>query len=168
MSLSLLCLVLAAIAGCTPLRPGGTAHLPATQIHGAYSSQAVIGDTGRSALIGQVLVLRQDGVVSLTAEVGQTRNSGEGRLRMLSAWADGRELPFRRVSRFERFCTGANRCQGYRTGVFLFTAESFESAARTGHAATLIGPDATVDIFIPAALFDEARARARDAGIWPE
>jgi hypothetical protein len=164
--LLLLCIVLSALTGCTALRPGGVALLPATQIHGAYSSQAVIGETGHSKLIGQVLVMRRGGVVTLTAELGQTWNSGEGRLRMISAWAGGRELPFRRVTRRERFCTGGFDCQGYRTGVFLFTAESFARAARDGYPATLIGPDAVVDIVIPAALFVEARERARASGVW--
>jgi hypothetical protein len=163
----LLCFALWAVAGCTALRPGGTPLLPATQIFGAYSGQAVIGDTGHSRMIGQVLVLERDGTVTLTAEVGQTWSSGEGRLRFTGAWAAGEKLPFRRVTRYERFCIGADNCQGYRTGVFVFTAERFAAAARDGFAATLIGPDAVVEISIPAALFVEARDRARASGIWP-
>lgn len=164
--LPLLCLVLSVAAGCVPLRPGGTALLPASQIEGAYSRQAVVGRTARSTLLGQVLVLRQDGAVTLTAEIGQTWTSGEGRLRFDRAFDAGRELPFRRVPRFERFCTGAGACQGARTGVFLFTAESFARAAREGYPATLIGPDAVVEIVIPARLFVEAQARARVSGLW--
>ena len=162
----LLCLLLPTLSGCTPLRPGGSALLPATQIHGAYSRQAVIGTTGHSEMIGQVLVLRQDGNVTLTAEVGQTWNSGEGRVRIMSAWADGEELPFRRTTRREPFCVGAGDCQGYRTGVFVFGAEQFSRAARDGFSATLIGPDAVAEIVIPAALFVEARERARASGLW--
>jgi hypothetical protein len=163
----LFCLLLSALSGCTALRPGGVALLPATQIHGAYSRQAVIGDTGHSEMIGQVLVLRRDDAVTLTAEIGQTWNSGEGRVRMLSAWHDGEELPFRRVTRTERFCTGTGQCQGYRTGVFVLTADSFVRATRDGYSATLIGPDGVAEILIPATLFAEARDRARAAGLWP-
>lgn len=164
----LLCLVLSALAGCTALGSGGVALLPATQIHGAYSRQAVIGDTGRSALIGQVLVLREESGLTLAAEVGQAWNSGEGRVRMIEAWSDGRQLPFRKVNRRERFCTGAGACQGYRTGVLSFTADSFARAARHGYSATLIGPDAVAEIHLPAALFVEARDRARASRIWPD
>ena len=159
-------LALSLLTGCAPLSPGGVAHVPATDILGAYSRQAVIGDTGHSEMIRQVLVLRKGDAMTLTAEIGQTSNSGEGRLRMQTAWFEGEELPFRRVTRRERHCTGAGQCQGYRTGVFLFTAELFAQAAREGFVATLIGPDAVVEVHIPAALFVEARDRARASGIW--
>jgi hypothetical protein len=162
-----LLLILSACPACTPLRPGGAAALPATGIDGAFSRQAIVAVQGHTVLVGQVLVLRREGRTALMAEIGQLPHSGQGRLRMVGAWDRGRALPFIRAMRAEPFCIGQTRCPGYRTGTLAFTPATFADAARTGFRATLVGPDGVVTVTIPAALFVEARDRARDAGLWP-
>ena len=161
-----LLLILSAGPACTPLRPGGVAHLPATGIQAAFSRQAIVATQGHTLLVGQVLVLRQQGRTALTAEIGQLPHSGQSRLRMDGAWEEGRALPFRTATRTEAFCIGLGRCHGYRTGTFAFTPATFAEAARDGLRATLTGPDGTVALHIPASLFVEARERARANGNW--
>jgi hypothetical protein len=159
--------LLLALCACTPLAPGGGGRTDATSIAGAFSAQRIVADRGHNLMIGQVFVLRQHDSVALTAELGQARHTGQGRLRMTSAWAAGEELPFRRASRWEPFCTAPGRCTGWRTGTFMFTRDTFAAARRDGFRATLIGPDDVVTVHYPPAMFAEARENARDLGLWP-
>lgn len=155
--------ILSAGPACTPLAPGGVARLPATGIDGAWSRQAVVAEHGQTLLVGQVLILRQDGHSALVAEVGQLRRSGQARLRVSGAWHEGRELSFRRATRSSRFCTGRAQC--HRTGTFILSPADFHVALQSGLSATLIGPDGVVEVHFPPVLFTEARDRARDLGL---
>jgi hypothetical protein len=155
------------LAACTPLAPGGTARTEATAIEGAFSAQRIVADQGHDLMIGQVFILRQNGRLALTAELGQALHTGRGRLRLTRAWANGEELPYRRAYRSERLCTLPGQCLGYRTGTFLFTPARFAAAARNGFRATLTGPDAVVRVHYPASMFAEAREDARRLGRWP-
>lgn len=165
--LLVLLLILSAGPACIPLAPGGILLTEAARTEGAFSGQRIVADRGHAVMVGQVLVLRRDGVTALTAEVGQVPHGGQVRYRMQSAWHEGRALPFRRAARAEVFCTAPGHCRGYRTGTFVFTAEAFEDAAAHGFSATLIGPDAVVRVRFPAAMFTEARNRAAAADLWP-
>lgn len=160
-------LLLAMLMACTPMLPGGSAQLPETGIGGAFSRQAVVAETRHAVMVGQVFVLRQNGGTVLTAEVGQTWRAGQGRLRMDTAWDRGAERAFVATTRTERHCLGDGQCRGFRTGTFVLTRTEFEAATREGLRATLIGPDDTVAVAFPAALFAEAMTRARDIGLWP-
>jgi hypothetical protein len=162
-----LLLILSAGPACTPLAPAGIAMAPATGTEGAFSRQAIIDGRGQDVMVGRVLVLRQSGRTALIAEVGQLRRSGQGRLRMDSAWTEGERYAFRGATRSEPYCTGGGNCQGYRTGAFHLTRAEFERATREGLRATLIGPDAAVEIRFPPDLFAEARDRAWAQGLWP-
>ena len=162
-----LLLILSAGPACAPLAPAGIAMSPATGIEGAFSRQAIIAGRGHDVMVGRVLVLRQSGRTALTAEVGQLRRSGQRRLVMNSAWIEGARYAFRGATRSEPYCTGGGNCQGYRTGAFHLTRAAFERATQDGLRATLIGPDAAVEIRFPADLFAEARDRARARGLWP-
>jgi hypothetical protein len=155
------------LSACTPLAPGVTVRTPATDITGATSRQAIIAARGQNLLIGQVLILRQAGRTALIAEVGQARHSGQGRLRIDSAWQEGRELPFRPATRSEWFCTRPGQCRGVRTGSFVLSRDEFDAALHAGLSATLIGPDDVVELRFPPHLFVEARDRALAAGLWP-
>ena len=159
-------LIVSAGPACVPLEPGGAAVAPATGIDGAVSRQAVIADAGHAVMVGRALVLHQAGRVTYLADVAQIRRSGHVRLRMDSAWHEGRPLPFTGVGRSEPYCLAHRACQALRTGTFHLSRTDFDRAAATGLAATLIGPDAAVEVFLPAALFAEARDRARETGIW--
>jgi hypothetical protein len=90
-----LLLILSAGPACTPLAPAGIAMAPATGTEGAFSRQAIIDGRGQDVMVGRVLVLRQSGRTALIAEVGQLRRSGQGRLRMDSAWTEGERYAFR-------------------------------------------------------------------------
>lgn len=155
------------LAACSPLATGGAAGTGATGIHGAFSAQRIVANEGHDVMLGQVFVLRQDDRAALTAELVQTRHSGRGRLRLLSAWMNGKELPFRRALRTEPHCDASGRCTGWRAGTFVFTPEAFAAAARDGFEATVIGPDGVVTVHYPLELFAEARANARRVGLWP-
>lgn len=163
-----LALILAlCISGCSPLAPGGTGRTDATAIVGAFSRQQIVGDDDRNLMIGQVFVLQQGDRVAITAELGQARHTGQGRLRLTSAWAGGEELRFQRVWRSEPYCTTQGRCTGFRAGTFVFTRESFAAALRDGFRATLIGPDEVVTVHYPPGMFAEARQHALLLGIRP-
>jgi hypothetical protein len=159
--------ILSAGPACTPLASGGAAQSMATGIDGVASRQVIIADRGHDLMIGQVLVLRQNNRTALTAEVGQLHRSGQVRLRMDSAWHEGRALPFRRAVRSERFCTRPGQCRGYRTGTFVLSKDAFEAALTEGFTATLVGPDAVVEVHFPPTIFIEARDRAVARGLWP-
>jgi hypothetical protein len=160
-------LLLSAGPACTPLAREGSAVAPDTGIEGAFSRQAIIAEAGQGILIGRVLVLRQSGGPALIAEIGQVGRSGQGRLRMDSAWTEGERLPFRGATRSEPYCIGSTDCQGFRTGVLRLSRAAFDRAARTGLRATLIGPDAAVEIRFPPELFSEASQQAGAQGLWP-
>lgn len=160
-------LTLCAGPACTPLAPGGAAAFEATGIEGAYSRQVVVADGGHDVMVGQVLVLRQNGRLAFTAVVGQLRHSGQVPLRMESAWSGGRAVPFEGGGRRERFCTRRGHCRGSLTGTFVLTRAAFDAALHGGLSATLVGPDAVVEVRFPPQVFAEARDRARAAGLLP-
>lgn len=150
---------------CVPLAPGGTAELQASGLEGAYSRKAFIANHGHDTMIGQVLDLHRDGQIAFIVEVGQTWHTGRGRLRFDSAWQEGQDLPFQPATRREPFCTYAGHCLGARSGVFSVSQAEFGVARRDGLDATLIGPDGSVAIHVPADLFTEAQDRARAIGL---
>ena len=157
---------LSVLTACAQLAPGGAAQLDATGISGAYSRQVIVATGPQAAMVGQVLILRQDGRIALIAEIGQAYRSGLGRPRFSSAWDEGRELAFAPASRSERFCMRGAQCQGYRVGTLALTADTFDAALVTGLTATLIGDDNAVEVHFPAHMFRDARDRARAAGLW--
>lgn len=159
--------ILSAGPACTPLAQGSVARLPATGIDGAWSRQVVVAEHGHTVMVGQVLILRQAGRTALAVEVGQLPDGAAGRLRMDSAWHEGQRLSFRAIRRNEPFCTAPGRCQGFRTGTFALSRAEFDAALQSGLSATLIGPDAVVEVHFPPALFVEARDQARTLGLWP-
>lgn len=150
---------------CTPLLEGETWHSPHTDIAGAVSRQAVVSDDRHHVLVGQVMILNRRGEVHYLAEIGQVSDGVHRRLRMDSAWRDGDVLPFRGLRRTERFCIGLSNCQGFRTGTFAFTPETFAEAVEDGFRAHLIGPDAVIDIYLPPELFVDAAERAGAEGV---
>ena len=153
------------MAACTPLQNPGVHRSAITGIDGAFSAQQVVSNHPHYVLVGRVMALRQGDEVALVADIGQLNNSGQYRLRMDTAWHNGMELPFRGARRLEDFCTAMGDCQGYRIGTLTFTPDSFIAAAAHGYRAHLIGPDAMVEIVLPAAMFQDVMSRTLDAGI---
>ncbi len=139
--------------------PGGSLATPASGITGHVSRQVVISDHPHHVLVGEAMIVSQNGATHYSVTIGQAWDGVHRRLRMDHAWADGRSLPFRRVSRAERVCVGQNNCYGHRIGIIALSADMFSRAADSGLRARLTGPDAAIDIEIPAILFQEALLR---------
>jgi uncharacterized membrane protein YeaQ/YmgE (transglycosylase-associated protein family) len=147
------------LAACTPMRQAGVDTTRHSGMIGAFSDQVVVSDHPHHVLVGQAMILQQDGATVYVVEIGQLRR-GHVRLRMTDAWWNGQALLFHGVRPTERFCNGYRDCGGYRTGVFSFSRTGFETAARRGFDAQLTGPDGALDIHIPAREFARALGQA--------
>ncbi len=156
-----LCLIALCLTAC-----GGEVRVSdVTGIAGATSRQQVISDHPHHVLIGQAMILRRGAELYYVVEIGQTWDGVHRRLRMDTAWHNQEPLTFRGMRRTERFCRPLGNCLGYRVGLLGFTAAGFAEAAETGVEATLIGPDAVIEIHIRPGLFAEALERAVTSGM---
>ncbi|MEJ6392242.1 hypothetical protein V8J82_03190 [Gymnodinialimonas sp. 2305UL16-5] len=158
--------VLLALSACAPAGPG-MHRSDITGIEGGFSERTLISVDRDHLLYGQVLALRQAGQTSLTVEIGQAIDGRHYRLRMDDAYRDGAALRFDGVSRREEYCAPGFGCRGYRTGFIHLSAQDFSDAARRGLRAHLIGPDAMVEIFVPAEQFQQALRQAQLMGVLP-
>lgn len=161
----MIALFLVSLTACTPLQSGGVQSFQHTAVSGAYSGQAVVSDHPHHVIVAYTVIVRRDAEPVFAVELGQIWDGVHRRLRMDSAWWQGRELPFRRATRRESFCTGHNNCLGHRIGTLTLSRRMFQEAAQTGWNVHLIGPDTALDIHVPAALFAESLQRALTAGL---
>ena len=157
-------LLLLLLTACTSLSDGGLHHSTITGVTSAESRQEVVSRHMHHVLIGYAVIQRRGDDFRFLVELGQVRDGVHHRLRMDSAWHEGTRLSFRGLRRGESFCHG-NTCSGYRVGTLGFRPRQFLNASRTGYPAHLLGPDATVEVMIPAELFAEALDRAHGAGV---
>ncbi len=158
--LLLMTALMALCLACTPLRPAGVSVSEHTGTLQAFSAQAVISDHPHHVLVGYVVIRARAGEIRYLVEIGQVNDGVHRRLRMDAAWWRGQRLRFTRLFRTEPYCVGPWDCNGYRTGTLRFTRGEFAQAARDGVSAQLIGPDATIEVAIPAQLFVEAIEQA--------
>lgn len=148
-----LCLSLLAL----PAHATGGALTNATSgVAGVYTGQQQISDHPHHVLMGHVIIVTRDGAMARALVIGHRRD-GLHRLRFSQAWADGRPLPFRRET--GTGCTHGH-CRDVPVGMILLDAATFDDALRDGLTARLTGPAGAIDITVPAALFQDAAARA--------
>lgn len=124
-------------------------------LNGHITRQFVISDHPHHVLLGYFLtVTRAD--ETTRALVIQQRRDGVHNLRMVDAWQNGRELPYRAINR--RLGCVHGHCRDNAIGLISFSAAMLERAARDGFNATLIGRDGAISIHAPATLFTAALA----------
>lgn len=135
---------------------GGALSSDHSAISGVYSAQTPISDHPHHVLIGHVIIADHGATRAHALVIGQRRD-GVHRLSFDAAWRDGVMLSFRKEH--GTGCTHGH-CRDAPLGMILLSAPLFQIAQAQGLSARLIGPSGAIDIFAPAALFNEAAARA--------
>ena len=151
---TILMLLLLPLMACT----GGALSNDRSAISGVYSAQTAISDHPHHVLIGHVIIADHGATRAYALVIGQRRD-GVHRLSFDAAWRDGVILSFRKEH--GTGCTHGH-CRDAPVGMILLSAPLFQIAQAQGLAARLIGPSGVIDIFAPAALFNDAAARAAD------
>ncbi len=151
---TILMLLLLPLMACT----GGALSNDRSAISGVYSAQTAISDHPHHVLIGHVIIADHGTTRAHALVIGQRRD-GVHRLSFDAAWRDGVMLSFR--NEHGTGCTHGH-CRDGPVGMILLSAPLFHAAQAHGLTARLTGPSGAIDIFAPAALFNEAAARAVD------
>jgi hypothetical protein len=86
---------------------------------------------------------------------GRTYDGVHPGLRLTSAWAGGRELPYRAARRATAICI-ARDCSARDIGKLFVTFEAFKALSQSGLSARLLGPDGAIDVRIPPELFAQS------------
>jgi hypothetical protein len=149
-----LLLLMLTLMGCG----GGAISHPTSGISGVYSAQMPISDHPHHVLMGHVIIAHHDSAVARALVIGHRRDGVHG-LHYTAAWQNGRALRFRRET--GTGCTHSH-CRDGPVGMILLSEPLFRIAKAQGLTARLIGPSGAIDIFAPAALFNDAAARAAD------
>ena len=151
---TILMLLLLPLMACT----GGALSNDRSAISGVYSAQTPISDHPHHVLIGHVIIADHGATRAHALVIGQRRD-GVHRLSFDTAWRDGVMLSFRK-----EHGTGCSHghCRDAPVGMILLSEPLFRIAKAQGLTARLIGPSGAIDIFAPAALFNDAAARAAD------
>lgn len=157
----LICLSLSA---CFGLPQGGVSRSGVTGLAGGWSAVEIAAQpaaTRHHVIFARgYFVGRGDRYVS-TLRLGKAWDGVHTRLRIDSAWANGRQLPFKPAGRYEGF-THDMANQHSLIGTLHLSPAIVEKAAQTGLNVRLLGPDGSFDVMLGANLFRPPHDLAAD------
>jgi hypothetical protein len=152
----LLALAMGLFAAATaPLAP--TPAQAQSHVVGITTAQVDLSTDTGPALLGHIYITERDGELVRALMIHQRRD-GLPPLRVAEARATGGSLPFS-ASTASDGCMQAY-CRDVYLGTIYVTEQMFARAQRQGLTARLIGPNTTVRIRAPGALFVQAAQRA--------
>ncbi len=126
-----------------------------TSLSGVVSETAPVANHPHHVIIARTMIVSGKDPPVYAVRFGKTHDGVHPGLRLTSAWAGGRELPYRAARRATAFCLD-RRCSAREIGKLFVTQTAFEALAESGLKARLLGPDGAIDVEVPSELFAQS------------
>lgn len=143
------------LAGCFAAPGAQVMRSEVTGLAGVVSSVAFVADHPHHVILARTMIVSGSDPPVYAVRFGKTYDGVHPGLRLTSAWAGGRALPYRASRRATSFCLDRN-CNAREIGKLFVTRPAFEARAKSGLSARLLGPDGAIDVAVPPDLFAQS------------